>query len=387
MSGYRVCLHESFADLQPQQARIDELARGNPFLCWDWLETWWLNYGQNGLRPRPNHRLLLLSVWEQNQLIGLAPWYLHESFSAGRVIRSLGSGETCGDYLTILSDFNSARIVAEEIAVWLWNSSKIGIEWDQVELTGVLPGDFAVNSLCAHLVDGGCWVDKKPLASSWRIDLSEGWESYLSKLSKSHRKDVRRVQRSLESGEFTHHRLTEADQFDNVWHMLVDLHTRRRQSLGDQGCFASTRFHDMHQSLAKRWLSTGNLELTWVAQGGEPLAVEYQFRTEQGIFAYQSGIDPTRLSTEPGRISMVAMLLSALERGITTIDLLRGDEPYKPHWRAEPRGLTTVQIVHNRTLAKARFQIKQTGSNLKRWIKMGWQDLFGNSPNSLTNPH
>ncbi len=51
--------------------------------------------------------------------------------------------------------------------------------------------------LCSHLVDGGCWVEKKPLTSSWRIDLSEVGESYLAKLSKSHRKDVRRVQRDL----------------------------------------------------------------------------------------------------------------------------------------------------------------------------------------------
>ena len=39
----------------------------------------------------------------------------------------------------------------------------------------------------------------------------------------------------------------------------------------------------------------------------------------------------------PGKLTMMTAIQFAIERGCRFMDLLRGDEPYKAHWRAVPK--------------------------------------------------
>ena len=71
---------------------------GVPFRSFEWLESWWRSYGIG-----PGKELLALAALnQQGQLVGLAPWYIEQSAAQRGVIRFLGSGEVCSDYLTIL---------------------------------------------------------------------------------------------------------------------------------------------------------------------------------------------------------------------------------------------------------------------------------------------
>ena len=109
------------------------------------------------------------------------------------------------------------------------------------------------------------------------------------------------------------------------------------RSLGEPGCFASRVFHEFHHEVAGRLLERGQLRVSWMELDGSPAAAEYHVADTKATYAYQGGVDPDRLDEEPGRLSTILCLRAAIEEGHTQIDFLRGDEPYKAHWRATPR--------------------------------------------------
>src|SRR5689334_4994131 len=124
----------------------DALAGDIPFRSSTWARTWWKHYRD------PRSRLLVLIVAdEQGAIVGIAPWYVAHSSRLGRVVRFLGSGEVCSDYLTILADPEFAPAVAARLAEWLAGDG--AAEWDLLDLTGVEQGDLTIAQLTHVLAD------------------------------------------------------------------------------------------------------------------------------------------------------------------------------------------------------------------------------------------
>jgi CelD/BcsL family acetyltransferase involved in cellulose biosynthesis len=134
------------------------------------------------------------------------------------------------------------------------------------------------------------------------------------------------------------------EEFEAAWPLFIDLHQLRRQSLGEPGCFADPTFTQFHNEVAPLLLTAGRLRLSWLALDGEPVAAEYHFAGDGVTYAYQGGVDPARLDDEPGRLSNIATLRAAIAEGHAAFDFLRGDEPYKAHWRATPHATVHVRI-------------------------------------------
>ncbi len=153
------------------------------------------------------------------------------------------------------------------------------------------------------------------------------------------------------------------------WDILVDLHQRRRISLGEPGCFASTVFHSFHREVAERMLRRGQLRISWLDLDGRPAAAEYHFADSTATYAYQGGVDPDRLEEEPGRLSTILCLKHAIDEGHTCFDFLRGDEPYKAHWRATPRPTWNYRIIPKRRLARIRGHVLNVAGTLGDWAR------------------
>jgi CelD/BcsL family acetyltransferase involved in cellulose biosynthesis len=151
--------------------------------------------------------------------------------------------------------------------------------------------------------------------------------------------------------------------------VLVNLHQRRRESLGGRGCFASTRFATFHEETARRLLDSGNLRLVWLDVDGHTVAAEYQVLGDGVVYAYQSGIEPDSLEHEPGRLITMATLEQAVREGRRAFDFLRGDESYKAHWRAQPRATEDIRVVSATRTARLRHNLWLAGDNVKDWIK------------------
>lgn len=353
-----------------------ELAAGRPMRSWHWHATWWMHYGQP--RRGAKRELMTLIVKDGGRAVAVAPWFLEHSPSRGRVLRFLGEGEVCTEYPTILFQGPDPTAAVAALADYLVAEAPA---WDVLEMGGVEGDDTAVNGLVAHLAERGlCDFDRSTAFRCWKLPLPASWEDYLQMLSKSHRKQLRRLQRRVRDGAFRTHVVSDPAQFDRAWNILVDLHQRRRRGLGQPGCFASQTFESFHRSVARHLLSQGQLGLAWIELQGRPIAAEYTLIGRDATLAYQGGLDPAFLAEEPGRISTMKAIEGAIERRHTAFDFLRGDEPYKAHWRAQPVDCYVVRVVAERTTSQLREAAYQTIGCFKDWLKAGWQQVRETAP-------
>jgi CelD/BcsL family acetyltransferase involved in cellulose biosynthesis len=342
-----------------------------PFRSWDWLATWWKYYGAPEIDlPRGKRmQLRVLAAFDSHstQLVGIAPFYLSQTATRGRVLRWLGTGEVCTDHLSLVCRAEDAKPVAESMAAFLTEQDNA---WDAIELAGVNEDDHATACFLQALQERSCDVSRRRAEAIWKVSLPETWDEYLGLQSKSHRKQLRRAERRLlEDGQIEWRTVGDPADFETVWDVLVELHQRRRNSLGEPGCFASQAFANYHCRLARRMLARGRLRLSWLKIGGVPVAAEYHFAGANTTFAYQGGVDPERLDDEPGRLSNIACIQAAIAEGHTTFDFLRGDEPYKTHWRAQPHSTYDYRAVPDRRLARLRGQAVRAAGNLVGWLK------------------
>ncbi len=316
---------------------------------------------------------MVLGVLDNSgQLAGIAPWYLKHSAAKGWVVRWLGSGEVCSDYASILCMPEDDDRVTEAIADYLTGSnsaSGANHYWDLLEIDGVDAEDTNVTRLLRQLDERGCSQHENSSVHTWRLTLPKTWEEYLGMVSKGHREKIRKADRNLfQTGRAVLRTVESCEQLDPAMDVLIDLHQKRRQMLGEPGCFASPRFMAFHREVARRLLLAGQLQLQLLELDGRTVAAEYQLASQGVTYKYQSGIDPQSLACKPGHLITVAIIKRAIEQGGRAVDFLRGDEPYKANFRAVARPLLALRIVPNRTMSQLRNNLWLAGRSVKRWL-------------------
>jgi CelD/BcsL family acetyltransferase involved in cellulose biosynthesis len=357
------------ADLVALEIPWNILAAGEPMRSWDWLATWWTHYGNSDDRE-----LHVLALYDESDdgtgtLVGIAPWYVERSGLYGNVLHPLGSGHVCTDHLSLVARPDYIASVASTVADYLTENDDA---WDQLELPSIDDGDEAMTLLAGELEARDALVSCQKAGNCWAIDLPESWDAYLTSISSSHRRHLRdSYKRKLEAGRCQWHRVRNATEFEETWAILVDLHQRRRQQLGDAGCFASREFAAFHREIAGILLEKGQLRLSWIELDGAPFTAEYHFNSPATVYTYQSGMDPDRSKDAPGRLSYCVTIKAAIEEGFTRFDFLRGDEPYKAHFRGVALPTFDYQVFPNRRLARLRGQVTLAAGTLKDWVKLG----------------
>ena len=333
------------------------------------------NYGPPDDLYTPRIRLATLCVFDSDDsLIGIAPWYLDCSAMRGRVLRPLGSGEICSDYLGILCHPGREEAVVESLADFLvanaFDDDPDALRWDLLDLDGVDAEDRNMSTLVDHLAGSGCLVHRRRGANCWRLELAADWDSYVASLSRNLRRDVRRLERDLlDTDRVTLHRVARIEELPRAMDVFVDLHQRRRRSLGEAGCFSSARFLAFYRDVVPDLLRHGQLQFFWLELDGKPVAAEYQLVGNGILYEYQAGMEPAATQHQPGKLINIAILRQAIAGGYRAFDFLRGDEPYKARFGAKLRQSVEFRVAPLRPVAKLRHNLWVAGRSVKDWMK------------------
>lgn len=349
-------------ELQTHAAAWDRLAAGVPFRSWSWLTTWWHHYCRIG-------QLYVLGVFDCGRLAGIAPWYRIGTPLHGETLRLLGDAEVCSEYGTILREPGREQAIAGALADWLQQAE--GDDWwDAIELTTTDLADPMPSALADRMGRCGCRLHSRGGRGCWRADFPATWEGYLESLSKDRRKKIRRMQRRyVDSGSAVLHTVRDPDELAVAQRILVDLHQQRRKTLGQPGCFSSPRYREFQEEVMPKLLTESRLGLHWVELEGRPIAAEYQLLGGGTIYCYQGGISPAAAAVSPGQLATLLTFKQAIESGYKGFDLLRGNEPYKQHWRARYHPSIELRIIAGRTLPRLRHGIWAAGLDMKEWAK------------------
>ncbi len=371
----QVCCLTALDELAPYADDWDRLAAGIPFRGWTWLSNWWRHYGPKNDAETLRTRLATLCVFDDfDNLIGVAPWYLDCSALHGRVLRPLGSGEVCSDYLSILCHPAHEDAVVEAMAEFLLenisDNDPDSLRWTLLAFDGIDAEDRRMAALVEQLAASGCSVDRRPRLNCWQLDLPTDWQSYVASLSRNLRRDIRRLERSLlDTDRVVLHEVRRLDELPLAMDILIDLHQRRRKMLGQRGCFASPRFLAFYREVLPKLLRNGQLQFIWLELDGRPVAAEYQLVGNGVLYEYQAGVDPAAMEHQPGKLINVAILRQAIESGYRMFDFLRGDEPYKARFGARPRPTVEYRVSPQRPVAQFRRGFWLAGKSVKQWMR------------------
>lgn len=343
----------------------DELVEHRPMRSTAWLVQWWEQFQS----PAKNLRIWLIR--HDEHLVGIAP--LYEMRVGGKsVLRLLGdSGDICTDHTTWFARPEYAQSVGEAVAEQLLKTA----DWHRLHFEAIDEADAAMSAMMKKLETGGCLIHATPQANCWSVELPTTWEDYLSSLSKNHRKRCRRwVKNYFDNGRVQIHTATSEDNgqdsWRECWRVFLDLH---RQRWGDEkredGCFSNPRFSAFHEQVSRRLAAKQQLRLCYLALDGEPIASEYQLLDQTTLYSYQSGMSEQHRDIGPGNLSLLATVRYCLDHGIQHLDLMRGDEPYKSHWLAEPTPRADVRVWRPGLPGQVEYSFQKARRLAAAWLR------------------
>ncbi|MGB9688440.1 GNAT family N-acetyltransferase [Thermogutta sp.] len=401
---WSVRIHEDFRELEQLEGQWNHWAEGQPFRRYDWQRTWWEVYG-SASRSQKRSRLCVLEVRHGEELVGFVPLYCQWHPLWGWVLRWLGSGEVCSDYLGPIAPAGYqehvgrvALIALHAMATGKNRFQDVSVErfsarwltFHRIDWDGMKADDPVLRGVQTQAEALKWALDLRPTESAWQIALPRTWEEYLDSLQpRSVRRRYRKLSRVyLDNPDLALHVVgkqevigTPCDEtWRSAWNILVQLHQARRKQLGDKGCFASTQFETFHRRILAGYLPAGRAALVWLQWQGQPIAAEYLFISGRTLMAYQSGINPDFLTLSPGHLMSLSLIRKAIHWGFEIFDLLRGDEPYKRKFGARPTPLVRIRAAPPRADARWRFTLWNWGRRSReflRGMKAGRTDSAG----------
>jgi CelD/BcsL family acetyltransferase involved in cellulose biosynthesis len=336
----------------------------NIFLTWEWLYSWWEVY-------KKNKQLNILIIKVGDEIKGIAPFYVGKKRFMGlsyNILRFLGDQEVCSEYLDLIMNNTINVTVLKEIYNFLSNDSC----WDCIHFV-----DFNQKSKLIGLLESlsnlkKCKMHQTTTTLNHYIILPKSWEEYLSMISNHFRKKFKKNFKRLNQ-DFTvkFEDVTQNKNFDPYHSMklMMEIHEQRWKSKRKYGVFKRKKFSQFHILVSERLLQRNLLRLFFLFLNDHPVAVRYGFEYMNKYYSYQAGFLPKYQEYSIGTISRLLNIQNSIEKNLTEFDFLRGNLPYKQHYRTEERNNISFFISKDTLKGKLIFFVFTHRARFKNWFK------------------
>ncbi len=356
----------------------DRLAAANPcatpFSSWAFHRAWWDGYGANAheetlvfvglLDPDDAEPVAIAPLMHRHEVepddVQLATKIRHGDGPALTPVPPDAKAVFFGasyhaDYATLLGDPAHLPAAADALAAYCGSTGDPDHPqpWDAVDLRRLRTGDPAAAALANAF-------GSREMANGWTLNLETEevcpvatlpagatMDDYLATLGKKERHEIRRkVRRAEAAGEVA---LTDsADPLADL-PAFIDLHQKR---WGADGLFPEGPGGDHSRLFFRRLFELfpagGSLHLAFLTVGGRRIAAGVSFETQHSLLYYNAGVDPEARDLSPGVLMVERYVRRALERGLSRLDFLRGNEPYKYEWGAVDEPIQRVLVRRTR---------------------------------------
>ncbi|MEM1069623.1 MAG: GNAT family N-acetyltransferase [Planctomycetota bacterium] len=343
----------------------DSLSGGIAFRESAWLHPWWQHLG-NGYQA-----YLVVAKKPSGQICGLLPLY-RKTTAAGRTLCFLGDGNTCTDYVSILTRPDEAKHVGESIGRFLAENSSGGSNaWDLIDIDGIVEGDVGMTALATGLNHGGATIHTVSRMRTWFKPADASWDEHLKHYGKTHRRKMRRMREKLApEGPIERLFAKTESEVDEYLSALIGMHQRRWNSDGQPGSFADPNFCSFIRDAAKRFLQNDRLYLNLLRYEGRNISAELNFVGENRVlYSYSSGYDLDSAKLEPGRLCTIDVLLELYRSNLAGIDFMRGDEAYKTRLASSSRRVLRMRVAPPAFVPRLRHAAWCTGFEVKQWVR------------------
>ncbi|AJE83468.1 hypothetical protein SLNWT_3092 [Streptomyces albus] len=309
-----------FAALAPEWERLyDNCRSATPFQSHAWLHSWWRAYGTRG-------RLRLALVRDgAGRLLAVAP--LRAVRWPVPALVPLGGAVT--DFMDVLLDDDHRDAAAEALVRGLSAAARTRL----LDLGEARPG--AATALLHEAWPG----PRRVLDDSVCLHLpAVPLESLLTRLAAPRAQRVRAKLRKLDALGIEQ-RPVPAAEAEQAVRTLLRLHRLQWQGRGVTAEHLRPRFAEHLVGAAGRMVAAGQARLTEFRLDGEVAAVDLSLRGPRLRGGYLYGADPRLRERKADVATMLlrSVLADCADAGTPgeILSLLRGEEPYKHHWRPD----------------------------------------------------
>lgn len=293
-----------------------------PFQRPEWLLSWVESFSPKNLR--------VVEVRSGGTLVGLAPLLIY-SRRQERVLAFMGGGVS--DYLDLLVD----PLNEYEIVIAIFDALRKVNDWTTLDLTDLPAGSLLHRTILKRLA--------VPHDNCSALLLPKSREELLQHLSKRQRANLRNARSRIQREGGGVVELANADTLPEFLDDLFRLHASRWSLSGQSGVLADEKVKEFHRHSAPRMLARGLLRLYRLRVKQRVVAVIYTVFERATVFCYLQGYDPEFGHLSPGTHLMFSVTENAIQSGMSKFDLLRGQEAYKRHWRAEIEATHRIQLA------------------------------------------
>ena len=294
------------------------LPDADPFTSPAWLLPWWRAFHPGAL--------LSVAVWHDDRLVALAPLYL-ETGPLGR--RLLPLGIPISDYNDVLIDPASTP----DAAALLFDAlAGLKSRWDLWSAEDLRPG-----AALLRLATPPGWTSAADPQSPCPVLVLPAQPGTLAAHIPAERLRKWRMARNRTARRSWRLATADSGTLPAALADLFRLHGARWHSRGEPGVLHDAAVRQFHMTAAPKLLEAGLLRLTVLTIDGSVAGVYYGLAYRRSAYAYIGGFDPGFAFESPGTILLGAAIDAAVAEGASEFHFLRGDEPYKSAWGAQPR--------------------------------------------------
>jgi len=350
---------------QPWLALQEADEQSSVFLTWEWMHSWWVNYGK-----RQPLRIVVASIDER--IVGILPLYIQTvrvfHVFVVRMLRFLGTGgDTAPDYLGPLVAPDCDEAVLDAMVQYIFSHRDA---WDVITLSDLLEESKFQRRVVMHCAGTRRAHTTGLSARIVYVALPPSWDDYMASVSADRRSKLRRARKKAEDkGGARFVVRNNPDDVPTALNQLMDLHRRRWSAEGVKHSFSSEEYVAFHRAVVAACAQRGWIRFYCLQIDDRPIAMLYCLRYRNRVFAFQAGFDPEREELRPGLVLISFLLEHAIGEGNAEFDFLRGEHEYKHQWGKSQRRTLAITAYRQRLSAivyRLRFEWLPA---LKRRIK------------------
>lgn len=289
--------------------------RATAFQSPAWQQAWWDHLGSG-------ERLDLI-VRAGDNLIAYLPAFIWQDGDTRRLV-PVAAGQ---------SDYSDALIdpAHSDAPGRLWQAI-LGTApaWDEVLLPDLRPDSPLLGPLPSGLV-----AEDGPGEVCPVLALPTG-KALLDLTGKSQRRKIRHDRHRADALGGVTVALAAPAGVDAAMNALFALHAARWAREGESGVLADPKLQAFGRAAAHALAEAGLLRMAVVRHHGRIVAVLKGFADARRACSYINGVDMDVPGQSFGTLAFAALIEAAIADGATEFHFLRGEEPYKYGWGAEP---------------------------------------------------
>lgn len=343
----------------------------NIFLTYDWIDACIRHFFNKEV-------LLILNIFYEDRLIGIAPLMIKRGRYLGLPVRTLcfiGTG--ISDRMDFIVEGNKGE-AAVSIMDYLMS---IKSEWDFINMEEMLDGTDTIRAIESYIAERSITNIFGPSKKAFFIAMDRAKGKISQRFSKKFHTKLKKINNKWQGLNLTFERYagsgTSGEKLFSVFH---DIENKSWKGDRQSGIFSKPVSSNFHREILSKFSKDGCLDLSVLNLNERPIAYIYNYLYGKRSYNYSIAYDKKHFNISPGTLLMLWALSDSSARDIVEFDFARGEGEWKARFARDFRLHNRVRIFKKAPYSRLLYYLQSRFMpymRRKRYIYNLWMKLKG----------